>query len=143
MPRLRYVGTGLQLAVLAAAVGLAGCGRAQDTAGPQLPGELARVPAEYVGKVNPLGPEATTAGASLFQTNCQMCHGAEGHGDGPVGTSLVPPPKNLAELSKLAADDYLFWRISTGKPGTSMMPWKGALTDEEIWQIIAYVRTLR
>jgi len=49
----------------------------------------------------------------------------------------------LVELSKVASDDYLFWRISTGKNGTAMVAWKGVLTDEQIWQVIAYIHTLK
>ena len=40
-------------------------------------------------------------------------------------------------------DDYLYWRIATGKEGTSMVAWKGVLTDDQIWQAVAFVRTLK
>jgi hypothetical protein len=56
---------------------------------------------------------------------------------------LVPAPKNLAELQTQVGDDYLFWRINTGKQGTSMVSWKGILTEEQIWQIISFLRTLK
>lgn len=105
--------------------------------------ELAPVPAEYAGKTNPMGSDAAIEGAGLFNTNCSVCHGPQGHGDGPAGASLDPAPKNLPELSKVAEDDYLFWRISTGRPGTSMVGWKGVLTDEQIWQVISYIHTLK
>jgi len=101
------------------------------------------LPAEYSGLTNPLGPDAATEGAKVFQTNCEPCHGPEGHGDGTAGASLEPQPKNLAELQQSADDDYLFWRINAGKPGTSMAPWKGILTDGQIWQVIAFIRTLK
>ncbi len=103
---------------------------------------LVPVPVEYAGKTNPLGADAATAGAEVFKTNCEACHGTQGHGDGPAGASLDPKPKNLAELQTQAGDDYLFWRVSTGKEGTSMVAWKGVLTEEQIWQVIAFVRTL-
>ncbi|HLO16398.1 MAG TPA: cytochrome c [Anaerolineales bacterium] len=104
---------------------------------------LATVPAEYAGLKNPLRAEASNAGAEVFKTNCQMCHGPQGHGDGPAGQSLDPKPRNLAELQTKVGDDFLFWRISTGKPGTSMVAWKGILTDEQIWQVVSFIRTLR
>jgi mono/diheme cytochrome c family protein len=56
--------------------------------------------------------------------------------------SLDPKPKNLAILQETAADDYLFWRISEGKPGTSMVAWKGILTEEQIWQTVSFIRSL-
>ena len=104
---------------------------------------LAPVPSEFAGKTNPLGADATAAGATVFKVNCETCHGPQGHGDGPAGAVLDPAPKNLAELQATAGDDYLFWRISTGKEGTAMVAWKGVLTDDEIWQVISYIHTLK
>lgn len=104
---------------------------------------LAPVPAEYAGLTNPLGAEAVSAGAQVFRANCEMCHGPQGHGDGPAGQSLEPRPGNLAEIQTKAGDDYLFWRIYDGKPGASMVAWKGILTDEQIWQVVSFIRTLR
>ena len=104
---------------------------------------LVSVPPEFSGKTNPLGPDAATAGADVFKTNCATCHGDTGHGDGPAGAALDPAPKNLAEFQTQAGDDYLFWRITTGKEGTSMVPWKGVLTDEQIWQVVSFIRTLK
>ena len=104
---------------------------------------LVPVPAEYAGFTNPYGKEAADEGAEIFRINCEGCHGPEGHGDGPAGQALEPRPKNLAEIQSKAGDDFLFWRISEGKPGTSMVPWKGILTDEQIWHAISFIRTLK
>jgi high-affinity iron transporter len=126
-----------------AALILAGCGTSQGSTAADPPGALAAVPAEYSGKTNPLDPSAAAAGAQVFQSNCAACHGPHGHGDGPAGVSLDPAPKNLAELNKAATDDYLFWRISTGRPGTAMVPWQGVLSEEQIWQLVSFIRTLK
>ena len=107
------------------------------------PAALESAPADFAGKTNPLDANAATDGAKVFQVNCETCHGPQGHGDGPAGQVLDPQPKNLPELAARASDDYLFWRVSTGKPGTSMAPWAGILTDEQIWQAVAYIRTLK
>ena len=104
---------------------------------------LAPVPTQYAGLKNPLGTEAVSQGAEVFRTNCETCHGPQGHGDGPAGQALDPRPRNLAELQTQAGDDYLFWRIREGKPGTSRVAWKGILTDEQIWQVISFIRTLK
>jgi mono/diheme cytochrome c family protein len=104
---------------------------------------LATVPAEYAGLTNPLGPDAADTGAEVFRTNCATCHGPQGHGDGPAGQALEPKPKNLASIQAAASDDFLFWRIREGKPGTSMVAWKGILTDEQIWQAVSFIRTLK
>jgi high-affinity iron transporter len=104
---------------------------------------LAPVPVEYAGQTNPLGTDVVVAGAEVYKVNCLACHGEQGHGDGPAGAALIPAPKNLAQLQAMAGDDYLFWRISTGKSGTSMVGWKGVLSDEQIWQVIAFIHTLK
>ena len=104
---------------------------------------LAPVPPEYAGKTNPLGADAAIAGADVFITNCDACHGPQGHGDGQASAALDPAPKNLPELARTVGDDYLFWRIAVGKDGTSMVAWKGVLTDEQIWQTVAFIRALK
>ncbi len=104
---------------------------------------LATVPPGFAGKTNPLGPEASIAGADIFKTNCATCHGDTGLGDGSASTYLDPRPANLVMLNTTAADDYLYWRISTGREGTAMPAWKGVLDDQQIWQVIAFIRTLK
>lgn len=118
---------------------LAACGGSST----QATETLEPVPADYAGKANPLGADSATTGAEVFKTNCATCHGDSGHGDGPAGVALDPAPKNLAELQKIASDDYLFWRINTGREGTAMIAWKGTLTEDQIWQVVAYIRTLK
>lgn len=129
----------LFVALVLVVLTLSACGGAAAPATP------APVPADYAGKTNPLGADAAAAGAEVFKTNCESCHGPQGHGDGPAGAALDPTPKNLPELMAMpgSGDDFLFWRISTGKEGTSMVPWKGVLTDEQIWQAVAFIRTLK
>jgi mono/diheme cytochrome c family protein len=122
------------------ALTLAACG---GGGGAEAAATLAPVPAEYAGQTNPLDANAATAGAVVFKANCEACHGPEGHGDGPAGVALDPAPKNLAELQATAGDDYLYWRVNAGKEGTSMVAWKGVLTDEQIWQVVAFINTFK
>jgi len=122
---------------------LTACGERIGSPGSEPISTPAPVPEEYAGKTNPFGPEAADEGAKIFKTNCETCHGPQGHGDGPAGQSLDPKPQDLSELQKIAEDDYLFWRISEGKEGTSMVAWKGILTEEQIWQVVSFIRTLR
>ncbi|MBI2331574.1 MAG: c-type cytochrome [Chloroflexi bacterium] len=119
------------------AIVLAACGGSSNAT------PIATVPAEYAGATSPLGPDAATAGAEVSKTNCESCHGPQGHGDGPAGAALDPAPKNLPDLAAQVGDDYLYWRINTGKEGTAMVAWKGVLTDEQIWHAVAFIRTLK
>jgi mono/diheme cytochrome c family protein len=105
-------------------------------------------PPEYAGKTNPLADDAAAgqAGEQIFDANCTTCHGTDGKGDGPAAASLDPRPSNLADTKSRFSDAYLFWRVSEGgamPPFDSLMPsWKGILTEDQIWQVISYLRTL-
>jgi mono/diheme cytochrome c family protein len=129
------------LVIVVGVILLTACGGSSTT--PAENATLAPVPADYAGLTNPLGAEAASAGAEVFRTNCEMCHGPQGHGDGPAGQSLDPKPRNLASIQAAASDDFLFWRVREGKPGTSMVAWKGILSDEQIWQTVSFIRTLK
>ena len=106
------------------------------------------IPAEYQNKVSPLaesGYEPET-GKALYDQNCANCHGTTGVGDGPQGRGLDPVPSNLKFVIKqhISTDDYVYWTIADGgEPLKSAMPtFKAALSEDQIWQIIAYLRTL-
>ena len=101
------------------------------------------IPDEYVGLSNPLSADAAEQGAVTFKSTCANCHGDEGRGDGPASSALNPMPKNLAELQTQVGDDYLYWKISDGSLGTAMVGWKGILTEEQIWELVAFIRTLK
>lgn len=140
---IRLRNTGFWIAsILALAILGSGCGQPPspvDTG----PAAIDLVPSDYSGLKNPLGLQAASAGAAIFKTNCVSCHGEQGLGDGPASQVLDPKPANLVQLNKVAADDFLFWRINTGVDGTVMPAWKGVLTEEQIWQVVAYIRTLK
>lgn len=65
-----------------------------------------------------------------------------GHGD--AGLALYPSPALLADLVRMpqAVDEYLVWAISDGGApfGTKMPAFKNALTRDQMWQIIAFMR---
>jgi mono/diheme cytochrome c family protein len=104
--------------------------------------------AQYSSKVSPLAPsdDDLTNGRTQFERHCVSCHGATGAGDGEAGAALDPAPANLARASRLpiATDAYLYWTIAEGgmPVGSAMPPFKAVLTENEIWQVVAYLRTL-
>lgn len=130
------------IVLLASILAITACGADEASSHVDENATLAPVPAEYAGRTNPFGADASDEGAEVFKTNCETCHGPQGHGDGPAGQSLNPRPRNLATLQSNASDDFLFWRIREGKPGTSMVAWKGILTDDQIWQTVSFIRSL-
>jgi mono/diheme cytochrome c family protein len=83
-------------------------------------------------------------GKALFQSKCVTCHGPEGKGDGPAGKMLKPPAADFtSEASKKKSEEDLRNIIENGKPGTSMVAWRGSLSDAQIQDLLAYVLTLR
>lgn len=85
---------------------------------------------------------ATQKGAQLFSKLCWTCHGKTGKGDGPAGKSLKPKPKNFAlEKVQSQTDGEIFWKLSNGKG--MMIPYKHSLSEDQRWQLINFIRTLK
>ena len=97
---------------------------------------------------NPLqpSPENIFAGQTLFHFDakpgpCWICHGISGNGLGILFRELRPTPRNFTcnqTMSNLP-DGQLFWIIKNGSAGTPMPAFKN-LHDEQIWQLIHYIR---
>ena len=87
-------------------------------------------------------PKAAKAGEFEFRINCAFCHGLGGRGGGR-GPDLTRAHKRHGD-----SDADLFQNISQGIPGT-VMPANGTngqgvgMTDDEIWQIITYLRSMQ
>ena len=81
-------------------------------------------------------------GRRLYLQLCEVCHGASGRGDGPLAATLAPPPANLIEHVPQHPDGVLFWFIYAGIPGTRMPALSATLTQEEIWHLVNYIKTL-
>jgi mono/diheme cytochrome c family protein len=83
------------------------------------------------------------AGKMLFEKNCVVCHGKEGKGDGPAAAALNPRPKSFADPVVIAkSDKELFDTITKGRPGTPMVSFEKTLTEQQRWDVLAYVRSL-
>jgi mono/diheme cytochrome c family protein len=81
------------------------------------------------------------SGRIIYSTTCIRCHGDDGKGDGYM--TFSPPVADLtsaAVQSKL--DARLFKSVHDGKSNTAMGAWREVLSDDEIWDVLAYVRTL-
>lgn len=106
----------------------------------------AGVPVEYRSQNSPYPnvSNAISAGAEVYRANCKACHGPRGRGDGDAGLDLVPSPALLSHMmdQQGRVDEYLLWSIAEGgKPFDTAMPaFKDRLNEDQIWQVIAYMR---
>ena len=88
------------------------------------------------------------AGHALFADKCASCHGKPSEGRTSRAVFFQPPAPDFTEAGFRDSDPaYLFWRIEVGKTvepylssGSVMPAWRG-LTDREIWQLVAYLKT--
>jgi len=93
---------------------------------------------------NPLHttPENLKHGEQLFLTNCSPCHGINGAGDGSVVHLLAHKPANLMTgVSKNLPDGYIYGYIRNG--GIWMPAYDDAMSSNERWQIVVYLRDLQ
>jgi mono/diheme cytochrome c family protein len=78
--------------------------------------------------------------ADLYKSKCQTCHGADGKGTTPVGQKLGVRDFQGPEVTK-ESDDELF---DITKKGKNKMPgYDGKLTDDQIKDLVKYIRALK
>jgi|GEM_PF-2283614 len=105
----------------------------------------AQVPAELRDLVSPFSDSSSVEeGRALYEEHCASCHGVGG-----VGTNLpfTPPPTAFTDDPRRGewTDGYLFWRVKKGEggpAGSAMYGFEGTLTDEQIWKVVTYLKTV-
>jgi mono/diheme cytochrome c family protein len=143
--RFLLFSTLIVVAFMSAACGGGSGGGASSAQGTPLP-TLPPIPPQYQG-AKPLfdltSASVIAQGKTIYDSHCATCHGNSGQGNGPAAAGLNPPPINFTgPYFKSMSPDFRFWRVSEGVPGTGMVAWKGSLTSDQIWQVIAYVTSL-
>ena len=96
---------------------------------------------------NPVQAGATSiaAGKNPYDKHCAGCHGDTGKGDGSMGTELDPRPPDLtdAEWTNGSSDGEIFGVLRDGTgPKQEMKPFKGKMTDQEMWNVVNYLRSI-
>ena len=93
-------------------------------------------------------PVAVGDGQKLFQTYCFLCHGPHGQGNGVLAQNLTVKPRDLTDDTFMTTrtDQQLFDAIrndGSSPHGPLAMPaWGNLLSAQDVWALVAYVRTL-
>lgn len=87
-------------------------------------------------------PSRAALGAQHFQLVCSNCHGAPGLGQSPVALSMTPRPQHLPAVVGQFSDAELFWIVKHGVKFSAMPAWTTQGRDDEVWSLVAFLRTL-
>ncbi len=106
----------------------------------QAPGEY-KIPPEAAQKANPVkpSPESLAKGKKMYAIDCAMCHGEKGDGKGDMASDI----KNVSDFTnpdvqKARTDGEWFYITRKGKG--EMPPEGDRVKDEEVWNIVNYIR---
>jgi mono/diheme cytochrome c family protein len=91
---------------------------------------------------------AQERGRALYEYYCYLCHGKTGNADGFNSYTLPTPPAKFADAAFMAtiSDKQIKAVIKGGGPALGLSPdmpiWGGVLTDKQIDDVVAFIRTL-
>jgi thiosulfate dehydrogenase len=90
---------------------------------------------------NPLQPteETLLAGMKIYQSDCASCHGDIQHAHTAFGESFYPRAPQFAEDAPDMAENQNFYIIQHGIRLSGMPAWKGALSEQETWQVTTFL----
>jgi len=99
--------------------------------------QLSKSPPSAQSLKNPYAgqAEAAAAGRKLFVQHCAECHGQDGRGLERAPDLHSPPIQN-------APPGTLFWALRNGRVRKGMPSWS-QLPDQQLWQIVTYLKTLK
>jgi mono/diheme cytochrome c family protein len=89
----------------------------------------------WAGEVHP--------GKLSYDLHCARCHGPNGLGDGPQASHLkVAPPNFQSATFQSRSDEQMLGSIEFGETRSQMHAWRGRLTEQELREVMAYIRRL-
>lgn len=96
-------------------------------------------------------PGDAKKGKIVYEKRCVWCHNWDGNGKGPAAYALRPSPRDFTKgkykirttpSGKLPTDRNLFDAVSKGLHGTAMPAWQGILSEQDISDVVQYIKTL-
>jgi mono/diheme cytochrome c family protein len=91
---------------------------------------------------NPVAPTVAnlSAGAKGYEEHCALCHGGAQSRLSPMRDKFNPPVPQLIDRVPHDEDAWIFWVTKHGVRMTGMPTWDGVLSDDEMWQIVAFIK---
>jgi len=83
------------------------------------------------------------AGEKIYLGACQICHGPTGKGDPDMAARLGSLPDLSSKNTQAKTDAQLRKIIMKGHRGTSMWSYEGAFKEDELTDLVAYLRSLK
>lgn len=80
-------------------------------------------------------------GATIFASNCVLCHGPQAKGNGVLAKTFAIPPVDLLtepHTAKHTAGDFFHW-LTHGIPGTGMPAFADKLSEEDRWDVVNFL----
>jgi mono/diheme cytochrome c family protein len=104
---------------------------------------VSRGAASVTAKPPPNDTSAVSAGEGTYGMACAFCHGKDGEGPTNIGKAMHPRVEDLRSRDvQEMSDREIFWVVKNGIRFTGMPGFGHSLSDDEIWQVTYYVRTL-
>lgn len=82
----------------------------------------------------------------VFGTNCNVCHGNKGFGNGFLAPTMEPVPRNLSDYERwgmLRTNQEIYDNIYYGVHWSAMPPWRGVLGEQDLWKLVHFIRALQ
>src|ERR1051326_9101162 len=84
--------------------------------------------------------ELIDKGFSHYRNRCLQCHGGPGYAPDDAALGMTPVPANLIPTTHQWTAAKMHWVVKNGIKMTGMPAWKYRMSDDEIWEVVAFVR---
>ena len=106
-----------------------------------------QIPPDAAEKKSPLTADdkILAAGKAVFTDKCKRCHGPSGLGDGPDADpdSRQDMDLTVAKRADRNPDGVVFYKVMNGRKKPKMPAFKEELNEQQVWEVVAYVQSLR